>query len=671
MFMLPVLAGICLFVIFYGRNHNVVRSMANTWISFTVIAWTSIELLGWFYIWTKVAVALLWTFVMVLCIIIIYKKKYYVSLKDFASAKNQIWKQYRQHWLVYTIVLCSVTLIAIAALLRSPDNGDSMTYHLSRIMHWIQNKSTRYYGAGTDIQNRYPSLAEYLVSQILILGANDRLANLFQLSAYLASGVFVYAIGRKIRISKRSAFFSMCVFWCIPMAIAQAFSTQTDNIAGFFLLVYIYFVLDFIQADKLKADKTGLLQGIRLAACVMFSYLCKPTICFAVLVFFVWMCVRRIRHKDSLQILIKYVIVGSITAVVLYFPLLAKNYDVLQRSAENISVSVEVQTEEQNQIQMSHANLSNALAPDNFNVVDALKKPTVFFMNCVQNIGRNSGSAYFTQWNRFMMKVVNKLGSILNYNVQTYTVYDGVQFWSLDYATSPAIMFIALLMIVLLIIRVSRPTEEQVMFAICAIMSFTLQCGLMGFTMARSRYLVGVMALLAVMAGIVIDGLRCNKQGKGALMIALLAVCSVGAVNTYHYQAKYTVDSFTGGRCHRYFMGYDVPEKAYEDMSSFINKNGFTKLAIDGNLIYEYALWKSVNGLERLECVNLQNSQYGQTYAALEDMDYQPECLVKKTEEEQVLGQIIECHGNVYECVWVEPPYDKRLDVYFGIYTLR
>lgn len=669
MYILPILAAILIFILFFNENRDFIRSSANTWFTFTVISWLSIEILGWFFVWTKVTVSAVWILTIIGCLALLCKKKCWNTLKECGcTVKHEVCNLYQQHRFVCVVTLVFIAAIAGASVLRSPDNGDSMTYHLPRIMHWIQNKSTRYYGAGTDIQNRYPALSEYLVGQLLVLGANDRLANLFQLAAYFLAGGFVYKISRRIHVSKRMSCFSTWVFWCTPMAMAQAFSTQTDNIAGCFLMMNIYFLLDFIQAEKLKADKSGLLAGVQLAISIMFGYLCKPTICFAILVFFIWMCIRRICCKDSFVVLLKYVLIGICTAVVVYTPLLAKNHDVIIQQ-KRVAAEQEANAETDNGLtDISAQHLTNALAPDNFNVVMAIKDPRKYIIDCAQNIARNSGSAYFTQWNAFTIDIINKLGSKLEQDTGTYTVYDGKQFWSLDYATAPALMLLSFLSVMLFLLRISKPGKEQSVFVVCAILSFLLQCGFMGFTMARSRYLIGVMALLSIMVGVVIDNLKCSIDGRRYCAVALLTVCTFGAVNTYYYQAGYTIDSFRGDRCHKYFMSYDVPEKLYNDLTSVIEQYNFTRIAIDGNLINEYVLWKKVPNLERLECVNLKDSLYGKTYAAYEDMSYHPECLIKKTEEEQRIGQMIECHGVTYKCAWIEEPYDQRLNVYVGLY---
>lgn len=645
MFIFPIMAGILLFAVFYIHENDVIRDLANTWLVYTAIAWASIEILGWFYLWNFITVSVVWVLVCIVCVVILWNRRNLLREKcdrDLQSATQCI----KQHKGITAATVLFGGIIFVTAVLRSQNNVDSMYYHLSRIMHWIQNHSARYY-AGAEAQIKYPSLSEYLVGQIMILGGHDRLANIFQTVAYFCSGCMIYGIGRKLRISDKTAFASTWIYWLMPMALAQAYNTQTDDIAGMFLLVCIYFLMDFIQAEQLQADRSGIVSCIRLAACVGFGYLCKPTICFAILVFFIWMGIVRIIRKDSPVVLIKYVGIGLLTIVIMGIPLMLKNYDLytVQKQAQ-AAVSSETN------VQMStDAIISKAVAPDSYNVTAALKNPQNFIMTCIQNIGRNSTSAYFTKWNEFLTRGINKLGRMLDYDTRVWAVQVNNGFWGMDTASNPALMFITLVMMICLVLRLSRPNREQMAFIVCSVMSFLLQCGLMGFTHFRTRYLVGVMALLAISAGIVLERMRMSDTSQNNIITAALTICMFGAINTSYLQIETMIDSFTGeGNVHKYFLDNTLPEQVNEDLVNVITANNFTEIGVNQDFTYEYVLWAKVSGLQRLERVNMQNAPYG----VYEDMSYLPECIAVESSEAQFIGQEIECHGVLYECVWTE-----------------
>lgn len=651
MFLFPMIAGVLLFAVFYAHEKDLIRTLAHTWLVYTAIAWASIEILGWFYLWNYITVSLVWVLVCIVCVVILWNKRTLLREKCDRDLQDVV-RCMKQHKGITAATILFCGIIFITAILRSTNNVDSMYYHLSRIMHWIQNHSARYYG-GTEAQIKYPSLSEYLVGQIMILGGHDRLANIFQTTAYFCSGCMIYGIGRKLKLSGKTAFASTWIYWLMPMALAQAYNTQTDDIAGMFLLVCIYFLLDFIQAERLQADRSGIVSGIRLAACVGFGYLCKPTICFAILVFFVWMGIVRIIRKDSPVVLIKYVGVGLLTVVIMGIPLMLKNYDLYTvqkqaRAAVSSETNVQISTD---------AIVSKTVAPDSYNATTALKNPKIFIMTCIQNIGRNSTSAYFTKWNEVLTGGINKLGRMLDYDTGIWAVQIENRFWGMDTASNPALMFITLVMVICLVLRLSRPNCEQTVFIVCAVMSFFLQCGLMGFTHFRTRYLVGVMALLAISAGIALEHMRISDTSKNNMITAALTICMFGAINTSYLQIETMVDSFTGeGNVHKYFLDNTLPEQVNEDLVNVITANNFTHIGINHEFAYEYVLWAKVSGLQRLERVNMQNTPYG----VYEDMSYLPECIAVESSEAQFIGQEIECHGVLYECVWTEKPSDWK-----------
>lgn len=659
MFILPICATVLLFIIIFHKEKNCIKSMALTWLGYTVISWGSIELLGWFYVWNKVTVSLVWLSVIIVCGYSIYHNKIWKSVSLDAICDSYVIRQIKEHRFIAGITISFVGIIFVFAFLRSPNNVDSMVYHLARIMHWIQEQSARPFAAGIKLQVRYPSLSEYMIAQIAVLGAHDRLFNLYQTMGYFLSGALIYGIGRKILVSRRIAFLSAWIYWLIPMAMAQSFTTQTDDIAGTFLLIYIYFLLDFIQKDKLQADKKGLLEGVRLAACVMLGYLCKPTIAFAMVVFFLWMCIVRIIRRDSIVVLLKYVVVGAITAFLIYVPSLAKSYDTyVVQPKKMVAESSATETAQATKVGMSQA--ANTLAPDSFNVTKALSDPAEFIVTCAKNSIRNSFSAYFPQWNDFGVRAVNKLANKLNYDVKRYGIQEGMNFWACDYASAPALMFICAFMGICFLTRFSRTDGSQSVFVVCAVISFFVQCALMGYTPFRTRYLVGVMALLAISIGVILDNLRIQERSRLNLGIWLLALCSLGGVNTFYRDLKMTIDSFSGESIHKYFMGNPLPEEGNQAVIDVINANNFTNIGVKGEYGYEYILWAKISNLRRLENVNLTNA-----YRVYEDMSYIPECIIWETGTEEEQTETLECHGIIYEQVWSYPGYGQ----FFGLYT--
>ena len=70
-----------------------------------------------------------------------------------------------------------------------------------------------------------------------------------------------------------------------------------------------------------------------------------------------------------------------------------------------------------------------------------------------------------------------------------------------------------------------------------------------------------------------------------------------------------------------------------------------------GAIAYEYILWQEIDGLERMEHVNVPSNYQG---AKLEDASFLPECIVKEVpaKEADAYEEEMYCHGQRYVCEW-------------------
>lgn len=636
-----------LYLLYYANVKSMVRALANTWITLVSFIWMVTEILSAFKAWTRMTVFLCWLILLLILLCMAYKKRYVINWKEIWYTRLLFYEEeyiYRKALIGFLIYFI---FVFIAGILSGQYNMDSMVYHLPRIMHWIQNGSVGHFAAGIDFQIRYPSLTEYLVAQVYLFGCSDRLANLIQTFAYLASSVMVFGISRKIGASEKASFTAAFVYLMIPMALVQAFSTQTDDVAGLFLLTFIFYILDFIQAEKLRMDRQGFISAIRLALNVMLGYLCKPTICFVMLIFFLWMCIVRIYKKDKFSILLKYSIIGVIIAVILYIPLFAKSYQTY--TVVNKALAEEATAESGQETEVA-SSVDRALAPDVFNVKNALLEPSQFIITCIQNVARNSTSVCFPKYNESWEKLVTKTGGWLHKDTSSYRTQVGALFFYHDTASNPCVMILTLFMCITLIIRLSRMNRLQTVYIICAVMGFLAQCGLMGYTQYRTRYLVGAMAVLCPAIAVTVDRLKVKESHKNIVLAYIVFSAAIGGINTYSYELPRIKESFEGGDIHQYMLGNIEDEYVYRELIHIINENGYSKIGLDDGPYMEYPFWQGIENLERLENVNV-DSEY---FAQYEDMDYIPECIIRAVGDENVVeeGDVLNCHGRSYQCVW-------------------
>jgi hypothetical protein len=72
-------------------------------------------------------------------------------------------------FVICLILLCSTYF----AITTAPNVYDSMTYHLPRIMFWIEHRSVEYYMSNALRQLWIPAYPEYINLHVLLLTNND------------------------------------------------------------------------------------------------------------------------------------------------------------------------------------------------------------------------------------------------------------------------------------------------------------------------------------------------------------------------------------------------------------------------------------------------------------------------------------------------------------------
>ena len=131
----------------------------------------------------------------------------------------------------------------VIALLSPPNNYDSMTYHMARVSHWLQNENVCFYPTWIERQNHAMPLAEFAILHLQILSKSDAWANLVQWFSYLGSIVISSSIAKEFNFSKKHQLLSGILVATLPIAILESSSTQNDLVVGFFCLTFTYFLI--------------------------------------------------------------------------------------------------------------------------------------------------------------------------------------------------------------------------------------------------------------------------------------------------------------------------------------------------------------------------------------------------------------------------------------------
>ncbi|MFH0780837.1 MAG: hypothetical protein V2B20_02650 [Pseudomonadota bacterium] len=231
----------------------------------------------------------------------------------------------------YYAVIPMIILVFIAALVYPPNTYDSLVYHMSRVVRWIENGSVAYFPTAIDRQNVMGPGAEYLILFLQAISDSDALANFVQFFAFLFIILGLSHLVRIIRIPQRWAAYIVILTATAPMAIMQASSTKNDLVASLMTVSIIISSKRIFLGDIRKLKIKGyLLIGI----CISAGYLVKPTsiiVCLPLLICAAFLKIFALKTSEDL----KKIMVG-ICVLVLTISLI-DGPDIFRKITNNVS----------------------------------------------------------------------------------------------------------------------------------------------------------------------------------------------------------------------------------------------------------------------------------------------------------------------------------------------
>ena len=124
-----------------------------------------------------------------------------------------------------------------------------MTYHMSRVAHWIQNQSVAHYPTNIPRQLELAPWAEFTVTHFQLLTGGDRLANSVQWFSMAGSLLGVSLIAQQLGAGVVGQVLAVVFAATIPMGILQGSSTQNDYVVTFWLICVAYYTLSVIKQE--------------------------------------------------------------------------------------------------------------------------------------------------------------------------------------------------------------------------------------------------------------------------------------------------------------------------------------------------------------------------------------------------------------------------------------
>lgn len=219
-----------------------------------------------------------------------------------------------------------VSLTGLIAFVAPPNNYDSLTYHLGRVVHWVQNHSVQHYPTNIERQLFMPPWAEFAITHFYVLGGGDRLSNGIQWFSMLGSLTGVSLITKQLGGNRESQLFAALIAACLPMGILQASSTQTDYVVTLWLVCFTHFVLRLLDVSERQSPIWILagLAGLSLGLAI----LTKPSAYLFAAPFMAWLFLSLVLRAGVRSV--KIVLAISAIAMVINCPHYLRNVDMFE-----------------------------------------------------------------------------------------------------------------------------------------------------------------------------------------------------------------------------------------------------------------------------------------------------------------------------------------------------
>lgn len=145
----------------------------------------------------------------------------------------------RSAW--FWVLAVELFVLIVLAVSAAPNNGDSMAYHLPKVMHWIQDGVVDPFKTAFPAQIYLPPLGEVGMAHMLILGDAPWTMNLVQLTSHVVTLTGVSVLARNLGLDRRTQAIAAAVAGLAPVAVSEAVTTQTDYIVTSMVVVTFAF----------------------------------------------------------------------------------------------------------------------------------------------------------------------------------------------------------------------------------------------------------------------------------------------------------------------------------------------------------------------------------------------------------------------------------------------
>jgi hypothetical protein len=589
-------------------------------------------------------ILIFWVIVLLFCLFIISRNWRNLDIKRlFRPARGAMGARPVRPWpfleqsFLNRVVFFSFCL-GLIALLAPPSTYDAMIYHMSRVMHWIQDRSLTYYPTDIARQLVYPAFAEYVILHFQLLSSGDHWANLVQWLAMCGSLIGVSLIAREIGASRRGQILSALIAVTIPMGVLQATSTQTDYVDTLWLCSIIYFFLCWRRT-------LGFGYVLLVGASVGLDLATKGIALVYAAPFLGWMVIEAVRRLNIKRALMAGALVLCVAGL-FYSGILYRN------------------------TVFFHGNSSKFTSME----TDSLTTTRFCLEGLLANVLRNTALHLSTPWdglNTRIEKGINDTASFLHIDLNNKDwTFKGHSFLIFSFRSDEDItgnlLHVFLFGAVLLLFAFSsrfRGRDAGFYLAAC-LLSWTAFNLLLKWQQYHSRFHLGMFVIFAPLAGYVLERIKTRWLVSG-IMGGLFLSAWVFVFLNVSKQICSTMSVFRlENRPGLYFIRGGSPQATFEEyqvIAYSIKKMGLKNIGlITKNDEPEYLLWVALNPTAdrsmRIESVLVSNASADLNYPL---GDFIPDAIISINDDRPGVS----LGNNIYQMVWHNEIGKRRVSI--------
>lgn len=461
-------------------------------------------------------------------------------------------------------ILMSMLVLGLIAFVAAPNTWDSMTYHLSRVMHWEQNQSLAFYPTSISRQLHLGPMAEMAILNFQILAGNDHLVNFVQYFAMVGGVVGISLMAYLLGGNAHAQIFASLATITLPMGILQSTSTQNDYVVALWLVCFVVFILKQLQMDK-PSWVLMLFAGASLGLAI----LTKVTVLFFGFPFGLWFAVALIsRFKMNSW---RFLIILLCTILIFIAPHATRNYQLYRNPLGPMSESDDG---------------SYRYSNESFGV-----------RTLVSNVLRNAAihlALPVESFNENVERAILLLHKFLKMDVDDPdTTWSGTRFRirysaNEDLAGNP---FHMVLIVVTLLSLLHYRKPQWILFAVCLVTGFILFSWLIKWQPWHSRLHLPLFVLAIPLVGVVFA--KYQKPWIWYLAVAVLTFTSLQYIFQNPTRPLLGKNSIlTTDRLHQYFSVMPDYFKSYQSLAQSINKLECNDIGLMMDINdWEYPLW--------------------------------------------------------------------------------